>query len=123
MNTKPVSLKRTARSVAALGFSLLMGIASSWGQAASSPKAHPDFDKRMEKLPAKASLNATRQASAARLKTARPGVEVAVDPVTGGPAWIHGVNGFLSRSTADEIARLGDLGLRADDPHRAIKAF
>jgi probable HAF family extracellular repeat protein len=108
--------------LASLSF-LLGTVPDTYSQVAPSPTRLPNFDARTNSQPQKAALNATQQQGAAQLKNRNSAVAVDVDPITGAPAWIHAQGGFLTRSTAQEIARQGKLGLADDDPHRPVKAF
>jgi outer membrane protein assembly factor BamB len=86
----------------------------------------PNLDKRTA-APPSAQFTPARQQAAAQLQARIPSARIDYDPVTGAPAWIASVWGFLSGPDSDQemVPRTAQSPPAAtdDDPHHSIKRF
>jgi hypothetical protein len=119
---KQQAVQKVAMLTCSLVLALYIGsIERTCAFVASIKPRTPSFDTRRDGL-SLAAPTAESKAAAAALQLRLPTLRVDYDPLTLTPAWISKM-GFLTKPTAQEIERTGDLGLDKNDPHRAIKAF
>src|SRR5438093_5547097 len=115
------SMKLSCR-IAVVGFAFGV-LSNAFAVLEPSRPALTNFDVRQSKvvLP----VPEERRAAAARLRQRLPQAQIDFHEITGSPKWIAAADGFLTgqnglgRAVSEESTR----GFRADDAHRATKAF
>ena len=105
----------------------LLGLSTFLATAIQLPKreALPNIDQRQREAAPAAAVPAERAAGAAAMQAQVPKSRVDFDPVTRAPKMVSATEGFLTGAGGQGrgVTAATAAAFRADDPHRATKAF